>query len=58
MMMIGDLSAGKSDMMANYFKKKSAMEIFTALTTDTIIKENKEIECYNKKIKIDCIDTL
>jgi len=37
MMMIGDLSAGKSDMMAKYFDK-SPHEIFMELTEGGIIK--------------------
>jgi GTPase SAR1 family protein len=56
MMMIGDLSAGKSDMIAKYFDK-SPHEIFMSLTEDAIIKESKTIECCNKKIKLDCLDT-
>jgi GTPase SAR1 family protein len=56
MMMIGDLSAGKTDMMAKYFGKTSH-EIFITLTEDAIVKENKTIECCKKNIKIDCLDT-
>ena len=56
MMMIGDISAGKTDMMAKYFKK-STHEIFIQLTEDAIIKEYKEIECCNRKIRMECLDT-
>jgi hypothetical protein len=56
MMMIGDLSAGKSDMMAKYFGR-GPHEIFMALTEGGIIKEHKSIMCCNKVVKIDCLDT-
>ena len=56
MMMIGDLSAGKSDMMAKYFGR-SPHEIFMSLTEGGIIKEQKSVTCCNKTVKIDCLDT-
>ena len=56
MIMIGDLSAGKSDMMAKYFQK-TPHEIFMSLTEGGIIKEHKTIECCRKNVKIDCLDT-
>jgi GTPase SAR1 family protein len=56
MMMIGDLSAGKSDMMAKYFQK-TPQEVFMSLTEGGIIKEHKLIECCKKNVKIDCLDT-
>ena len=56
MMMIGDLSAGKSDMMAKYFGR-SPHEIFMSLTEGGIIKEHKSVTCCNKTVKIDCLDT-
>ena len=56
MMMIGDLSAGKSDMMAKYFGR-SPHEIFMCLTEGGIIKEHKSVEYCKKTIKIDCLDT-
>jgi len=56
MMMIGDLSAGKSDMMAKYFGR-SPHEIFMSLTEGGIIKEHKSVEYCKKNIKIDCLDT-
>ena len=42
MMMIGDLSAGKSDMMAKYFGK-NAHEMFMSLTEGGMIQESRTV---------------
>lgn len=56
MMMIGDLSSGKSDLMAKYFGF-TTHEIFMRLTEGGIIKEHKSVEYCKKTMKIDCVDT-
>jgi len=56
MIMIGDLSAGKSDMMAKYFGK-NPHDMFMSLTEGGMIQENRTIECCSKNVKINCLDT-
>ena len=56
MMMIGDLSAGKSDMMAKYFGK-NPHDMFMDLTESGMIQESKTIECQTRTVKINCLDT-
>ena len=56
MIMIGDLSAGKSDMMAKYFGK-SPHDIFMSLTEGGMYQESRIIECCSKYVKLNCLDT-
>ena len=54
--MIGDLSSEKWDIIAKYFNK-SSYDTLMSLTEQGIVNESKIIECCNKKIKLDCLDT-
>ena len=56
MMMIGDLSAGKSDMLAKYFGK-NAHEMFMSLTEGGMIQESRTVQCCKKSVQINCLDT-
>ena len=56
MIMIGDLSAGKSDMMAKYFGR-NPHDMFMSLTEGGMIQESRTIECCSKTVKIHCLDT-
>ena len=56
MIMIGDVAAGKSDMMAKYFGK-SPHDVFMSLTEGGMYQESRIIECCNKSVKLNCLDT-
>ena len=56
MMIIGDLSSYKSEMMAKYFGKNSE-EIIMGLTVKGYVKGAKKIEILRKQVKLDWLDT-
>jgi hypothetical protein len=49
MIMIGDISSGKSDMMAKYFGRNQ-YDMFMSLTEGGMIQESRTIECCSKTV--------
>ena len=56
MMMMGDLSAGKSDMMARYFGQDNH-SIFAELTAKGMVQEERALTISGRRIKACCVDT-